>query len=216
MASDWYDLGVMRETPRENSRLFHRLDRDQIVVLRGITWEQYDAIDSARGESPQPRLAYLDGELEIMTTGRPHEVEKKMIARLVEAYAEETGVALNGFGNETYRRRPKAAGLEPDECYCVGKEKEFPDLAIEVVHTSGGIDKLEVYRRLGVREVWFFIAGEFHVFRLAGDTYRRAKKSTALRGISLERLARIIQATDRTRQTQAIRAYRKSIQKRRR
>ena len=32
-------------------------------------------------------------------------------------------------------------------------EKELPDLAIEVVVTSGNVDKLIVYQRLGVQEV---------------------------------------------------------------
>ena len=34
-------------------------------------------------------------------------------------------------------------------------DKEIPELAIEVVYTSGGIDILKIYRRLGVKEVWF-------------------------------------------------------------
>lgn len=188
---------------------------DQTVVLRGLSWEQYDAIDSARGpDVSQPRLAYLDGALEIMTTGRLHEYRKKMIARLVEAYAEEAGVELSGFGNETYRRRPKAAGLEPDECYCIDEEKEFPDLAIEVVQSSDGIDKLEIYRRLGVREVWFFVDGAFQVFRLRGDSYRRTARSLALRGIDLKEVARIVLTIDRGKQTRAIRAYRRALRRR--
>jgi hypothetical protein len=35
-------------------------------------------------------------------------------------------------------------------------ERDRPDIAIEVIWTSGGIDKLEVYRKLGVREVWYY------------------------------------------------------------
>lgn len=211
MTSDWYDVTLVREI---SSRLQELSERDQVIVLRGVSWEQYDALDESRGEASQPRLAYLDGSLEIMTTGRPHEYEKTMIARLVEAFAEEAGVELNGFGNETYRRKPKAAGLEPDECYCIDAEKEIPDLAIEVVHSSGGIDKLEVYRRLGVREVWFFIAGAFEVFRLRGGVYRRARKSFALRGIDLHEVARIVRTIDRAKQTRAVRAYRKALQRR--
>jgi Uma2 family endonuclease len=51
-------------------------------------------------------------------------------------------------------------GFEPielnDECYCIGTEKEFPDIALEVIVTSGGVDNLEVYKRLGIKEVWFW------------------------------------------------------------
>ena len=44
-------------------------------------------------------------------------------------------------------------GVEPDECYCLGTLAEIPDIAIEIALTSGGIDKLEVYRGLQVPEV---------------------------------------------------------------
>jgi hypothetical protein len=44
-------------------------------------------------------------------------------------------------------------GVEPDECYVLGDvaEPARPDLAIEVVWSSGGINELEIYRKLGVR-----------------------------------------------------------------
>src|SRR5215471_14081248 len=146
-------------------------ERDEIIVLRNITWAQYLALDRARGESSSPRMAYLDGELELMTTGWDHEVLKTFLARLLECYAEERGLFFDGAGNMTCRKRKKQAGAEPDECYFVGQHRGFPDLAIEVVWTSGGIDKLEIYRRLGVREVWFWIAGRISIFALAGDRY---------------------------------------------
>ncbi len=48
-------------------------------------------------------------------------------------------------------------GAEPDECYIVGNstEKAVPDLAIEVEWSfATGLSKPEIYRRLGVRELW--------------------------------------------------------------
>ena len=60
------------------------------------------------------------------------------------------------MGSTTVRNRLKQAGVEPDECYCIGEKKDIPDLAIEVTITSGSIKKLETYRRLGVKEVWFW------------------------------------------------------------
>lgn len=35
------------------------------------------------------RVTYLEGQLEIMSPSRSHEMLKKLIARLLEAYAEE-------------------------------------------------------------------------------------------------------------------------------
>jgi len=37
------------------------------------------------------------------------------------------------------------------------------------VWTSGGISKLEVYGRLGVRQIWFFEGGELTFHALRGD-----------------------------------------------
>jgi len=44
--------------------------------------------------------------------------------------------------------------------------KDLPDIAIEVVLTSGGIEKLPVYAGLGVREVWFWEDDAFHLHAL--------------------------------------------------
>jgi len=185
--------------------------RDQVVVLRGVPWPQYEALLRARGEAPQPRLAYLDGVLEIMTTGFRHEIGKKLLARLVEAYAEERGVSLNGAGNMTFKKKAKQAGLEPDECYWLGKIRPAPDLAIEIVETSGGIDKLEIYRRLGVREVWFWIEGRIWAYARDAGPYREVRASTLMPELDLEELARIVVTTEDDEQTEAVRRYRHAL-----
>jgi len=131
-----------------------RADRDMddhVVVLHGIPWAQYVSLTKAIGDSGGIRTAYLDGELEITSPGRNHEHWKKLLARLVEAWADERELSLNGFGNETFQKEIDQAGLEPDECYILGPEKKLPDLAIEIVDTSRGIDKLEVHQAEAVR-----------------------------------------------------------------
>lgn len=145
MSGDWYDPMLMDRTETFLRRLPEPPAGDQIVVLRNVPWEQYDALCRASEDSAGPRMAYLDGDLEIVSPGIPHEGNKKLLARLLEAYGEETGLSLNGLGSTTFRRKAKKAGVEPDECYSIGPIGKLPDFAIEVVHTSGGIDKLEVY-----------------------------------------------------------------------
>jgi Uma2 family endonuclease len=190
--------------------------RDQAVLLHGITWEQYEELSRARGEYPRPLMAYLDGELELVTTSTRHEFVKKMVARLLEAYAEERGVPLNGFGMATRRRKAKQAGAEPDEQYSIGRSgRGSPDLAVEIVFTSGGIDKLEIYRRLKVAEVWFWIDDRFWIYRLFGSHFEPVDASVAVPDIDLGAIAKIIATTDETRQTEAVRAYRRSLRRRR-
>src|SRR5262245_10548769 len=118
--------------------------------MYGIAWSGYEAQLALRGDAPVPRVAYLDGAMELMSPSRDQERIKSYIGRLIETYALERGLELSPYGAWTLGRAPKAAGLEPDECYIVGSDQrgERPDLAIEVVWTHGGLDKLEIYRRL--------------------------------------------------------------------
>jgi len=44
--------------------------------------------------------------------------------------------------------------------------KTHPDLAIEVILSSGSIAKLEKYRRLGIPEVWFWENNRLEVYAL--------------------------------------------------
>ena len=178
--------------------------------MHAVDWSVYQTLLEARGERPQPRLAYVDGQLEIMTTSRRHEIIKKMIARLAETYVDERGGFFNATGQETLKHDKEEAGAEPDEAYFVGPMKAFPDLVIEVVQTHGGIDKLEIYRRMKVAEVWFWLDGALVVYRLVGERYQRTNKSAALRGIDLEQLTRIVGNTEID-QAKAIRDYRAAL-----
>lgn len=188
---------------------------DQVVVLRGVSWEQYTALDRAKADQPRPAIAYLDGELELVTTSTRHELVKKLLARLIEAFAEERRLRLDGFGDATVRNKRRRAGAEPDEWYRITRTSKVPDLVIEVVFTSGGIDKLEVYRRLGVAEVWCWIDGKIWMYRLVDGAYAEATESRALEGIDLDRLERVIAAADEeSDQTALVRAYRRSLAKR--
>jgi Uma2 family endonuclease len=161
------------------------------IPLHGVSWEQYEAMVTAVGSRPRLRMTYLEGLLEIMTISAEHEMLKKMIARLIEIYALEKDIDLFSCGSATYRSAAAARGLEPDESYCVGTRKEFPDFAIEVVLTSGGLDKLQVYQGLGVLEVWFWQDGKLIVQRLQadGDAYAPVSRSVLLPDLDLELLA---------------------------
>jgi Uma2 family endonuclease len=101
--------------------------------------------------------------------------------------------------------------VEPDECYSVGSGLPArPDLAIEVIWTSGGLDKLEVYRGLEVGEVWMWRDGVIEVYRLAGDSYERRERSALFPDLDLAEVARHIDVEN---QTEAIRRYRDTIRR---
>jgi Uma2 family endonuclease len=165
---------------------------EQRVVFCGVSWNQYLSFDKKLGDDrPSPRLYYLDGELEIMTTSSEHERIKKWIGDLLAVYFEEAGLEVTPRGQATMRAALKAAGAEPDESWCIGDEKPIPDLALEVVLTSGGIRKLEVYRRFKVPEVWFWRRGKLELFVLeSSGNYRASSKSRLLPALDVVALAR--------------------------
>ena len=139
-------------------------------VLCGMSWERYLAFDKALGDDrPGPRFYYLDGELEILTTSSEHERIKKWLGGCMDIYFQETEMDVTPHGQATMRLALKAAGAEPDESWCISEEKEFPDLVLEIALTSGGIRKLDLYRRFRVPEVWIWRKGRLEVFALEAD-----------------------------------------------
>jgi Uma2 family endonuclease len=173
-------------------------------VLRDIAWADYQRLLELRGEGSVPRLTYLDGELELMTPSVDHEGLKTRLRRLIEAYAELCGIPLEGFGSWTLRSELQRRGVEADECYAIGPlsgTPEIPDFAIEVIWTRGGIDKLEVYRGLGVREVWIWQGRQLRIYTLDNDAYRTVARSCFLPGLD-PRL--IVECMDAPSQTEAV------------
>ena len=184
---------------------------DHFVYLR-VGWDDYEKLLAMRGESSVPRITYLNGVVELMSPSSYHELDKKRFARLLEAWSEVAGVELEGYGSWTLTDEEQEVGAEADECYTVGRlavdDEDRPDVAIEVVWTSGGVNKLEVYRKLGVREVWYFRKGKIQPHVLRGERYEAVSRSEVLPGIDIEQLASFI---DRPSTSRAIKEYRAAI-----
>ena len=171
-------------------------DREEKFITSGITWQAYESLLTSLGNSSSYRVAYLSETLEIMSPSRSHELDKKAIARLLEAYLEENRIRFWGLGSTTFKSKDKQAGKEPDECYCIGTDKDVPDLAIEVIYTSGGVDTLEIYRRLGVGEVWFWQNQKFTVYCLQNNSYQKQFQSKLLPNLDLGLLAQYVVIND--------------------
>jgi Uma2 family endonuclease len=180
---------------------------DQRVYLHDVAWEDFERLLAIKGDDPVPRMAYLEGTVELMTPSEDHEAIKKAIARLLEAYAEELGIELEGIGSWTLKRADEKRGVEPDECYSIGRVRgKMPDIAIEVNWTGGGgIDKLDIYRGLGVREVWMWDKDRIAVFVLRAAGYERAARSEILPQVDVNLIESLL---DRPTQTAAIRELR--------
>jgi Uma2 family endonuclease len=190
---------------------------EQRILLEGVSWRQYELLLATFGDDfPGLRLNYLAGSLEIMGTSAEHEEIKTIIAMLLESFFLENQIRFHGIGAATFRKIDQQRGLEPDECYCLGGKKELPDLAIEVVLSFGLLDKLEIYRGLGITEVWVWEAGQFKIYHLRNDegnnstSYELIAQSELLPTCDLAQLANYVKPAE---QFDAVIAYREELRR---
>lgn len=194
----------------ELSRRDDRPHEDHVVQLEQVSWSDYERLLAIRGDRSAPRFTYIEGLLEIMSPSKDHESIKSFIGRLVEAYCHHAGIVFSPYGSWTLKEEKKERGAEPDECYVFGEAPaDRPHLAIEVEWTSGRIDKLEVYRKLDVREVWRWRKGSIEVYVLRGEQYVRSPKSEALPGLDLDLLLSFL---DRPTAYHAVRDFRAALE----
>jgi Uma2 family endonuclease len=189
-----------------------RPQEDHFVILHDVAWSDYQRFLEVRGDRSSPRIAYLEGELEIMSPSESHERIKSLIGCLVEVWCLERDVEFTTVGSWTLEDKAVDRGVEPDECYIFGPPRGAlrPDLAIEVIWTSGGINKLEIYRKLGVAEVWIWRRGKLIPHALRGESYEALAQSAVLPEVDLQQLVGFL---DQPTTSAAIRAYREVLRK---
>lgn len=156
--------------------LLDQATQDQRIVYSGITWQQFKLIQAGFANSPGVRLFFHHETIEILMPGREHEVFSRLIGFLIGLFCLEKGIEFEPTGSMTQEREGEASA-QADESYCFGASKSTPDLAIEVIVTSGGPNKLARYQALEVPEVWFWQDGLFTLHRLRNGKYERIYRS---------------------------------------
>jgi Uma2 family endonuclease len=164
----------------------------QRVILHGVSWETYERLLADFEDSHAAHFAYDQGVLEIMVLSLQHEEPNRTLSLLVEVLAEELGVDVRRLGSTTFKRRDLSKGFEPDSCFYIQNEdrvkgkKEIdltvdppPDLLIEIDISSPSLDKLPIYARLGVPEVWRYDGSRVHILQLEVGQYREVEHSIA-------------------------------------
>jgi Uma2 family endonuclease len=142
---------------------------DQLLLLQG-SWEQFELIQQGCEDNKGLRLSYLDGTIELLMPGLLHEIFSHAIGTLLTIFLAHQGLLFFAMGQTDQKKKPIAAA-QPDQSYSIGTLKKIPDLAIEVVFPSGGINKLAKYQAIGVSEVWFWEDGTLSLYRLRGKVY---------------------------------------------
>jgi Uma2 family endonuclease len=170
---------------------------EQRFVMGGIRWDAYVTICDALEEHCGVRMIYNDGRLIFVGKSRLHEQLAEFLGHLVMAVAAYLQIDCEPSGEATFRRRPKAAGLEGDRTFHFGpnaqrmqglRNYDFevdppPDLAIEVEATHSADDAIAAWGRLGVPEVWRFDVSTFTCTfwnRRDGETYEQVIRSMFL------------------------------------
>jgi len=171
---------------------------EERVLLPGYySWSQFEAIAPSFADILGLRVTYLDGYIELMTTGELHEKIKTMLGFLIETYFVSMEIEYEPVGNATRSDRDRKVSFEPDESYYIGDKGKHPNLAIEVIITSGTIDKLEKYKRLQIEEVWFWESDRLSVYHLQGESYQAIDRSQILPDLDIDLLVRCVKMDSR-------------------
>jgi len=198
--------------------------------MSNVDWRTYSRLLHIFAERPGVRLTYDRGELEIMSPTLQHDDDSRFLCILVFALAEELSLPLKPGGSTTLRRRLKKRGIEADECFWIANAPRIagrrrldlrtdppPDLAIEVDVTHGSLDRLSIYARLGVPEVWR-VDGDVLTFHVL-DTDRTYRDATISRSFPLLTPAALLGFLQQSRtsddDTVVIRGFREWVRERR-
>ncbi|MGL5064818.1 MAG: Uma2 family endonuclease [Microcoleus sp.] len=166
--------------------------KDQRLVHYGMSWQQFKLLQESFADSPGIRLAYYDGEIEIVTVSPDHESISRMITALLIVYFLHNDIEFNPLGSFTQEQEKKVSA-QADESFAIGSSTATkPDLSVEVIFTSGSDRKLIHYQVLGVPEVWFWEDGLFRLYRLRESGYERIDRSEILPDLDINLLARCL------------------------
>lgn len=181
---------------------------DEPILIDELSWREFKVVEQLLSR-PGVRLSFLDGVLEIRRMpGEKHETIKERIGSLLDLYLLQMGIDYQPTGSMTLESPSGLVKREADKSYKLGSNREFPDLAVEVVVTSGGINKLEAYKRLQIPEVWFWENGALRMYSLGANGYAEVDRSFVLPDLDIVLLVRCINIENHL---QAMREFKQTI-----
>jgi Uma2 family endonuclease len=193
------------------------------AILRGIGWQQFEAVLQEAGEHRAARYAYHDGELEIMSPLAVHEDYKSIIRSIVEILLEEMNLEFRGLASVTLKSSRAAQAVEPDECFYIQHEAQVrdkerldldidppPDLALEIDISSR--THFRHYAALGIPELWRFDGKELEILRLEEGAYRDASASQLFPQFDLKtQVPAIVRQSRQEGRNKTLKAFRQEV-----
>jgi len=170
---------------------------EKVLTVSGVSWEQFKVIEAQLQDNQNVRLSYLSGILEIMSPiGEKHEEVKSTLGLLIEAYMREKNIRFYKRGGYTLEEPGYASGT-PDESYSISIKGEVPDIVIEIIVSSGTINRKHLYKPKRIPEVWFWKSNEIKVFRLSEQgEYEEVNRSGFLPDLDLDLLLHYVAKPD--------------------
>ncbi|MDH6060245.1 Uma2 family endonuclease [Chrysosporum bergii ANA360D] len=195
----------------------------QCLILRDISWAEFEAILQELGEHRGGRVVYYQGVLEIRMPLPEHEKVKILIGEFVKILLDELEIDWEPYGSTTFKRQEMATGLEPDDCFyiqnaarMIGKNRlnlsvdPPPDLAIEIDVTSK--TQLSAYLALGVPELWCYADTQLQIFLLHEGEYVQVENSPTFADLPvIEGILQFLNLSDTDGASQARRAFRQWV-----
>jgi len=169
------------------------IDEQRLTLPSHYSWQQFLDLEVWLADTAGLRIAYLDGNIELMTLGETHEGIKGVLRFLLEVYFVEKGIRFFPVGSATRRDQTKDVSFEPDESYYLGEKKSYPDLAIEIIVTSGNMNKLEKYSRFAIPEVWFWQNNQLFLYHWQESGYVQIYRSELLPDLDVDLLLKCLQ-----------------------
>jgi Uma2 family endonuclease len=160
------------------------------LTLRGVDWDLYRGLSRLADRRGGLKRAYDRGTLDILVPSFEHERRDRVLHRLIVTLTEEMGLPIVEGGIMTLRRKPKRIGIEADEiCWIQNAQKLSgmspsqrrtlpPDLAIEVDVSRSSNDKLELYRKFQIPEIWRLTEDHLSLHILGPDGYKLSMNSS--------------------------------------
>lgn len=196
----------------------------QRVLLKNVSWQEFEMILEELGEHRAARIAYENGLLEIMTPLPEHEVTKVFLTNFVEILLEELDIEFLPFGSTTFKNELMDKGIEPDNCFYIQNEPVVrgkyrldltvdppPDLALEIDVTSR--THSSIYEALAVPELWRFEKGKLQINVLQNGKYIESTSSQIFPNFPLQQvIPEYLQQCKTVGRNKTMRAFRSWVQ----
>jgi len=157
-----------------------------------------------------------------MAPAFPHENEKNIINRLVQALSDELDIDIESAGSTTFKMEILEKGAEPDDCFyiqnaahVIGLDDDLdlekdppPDLVVEVERTNSSLSKFPIYAAMNVPEIWRVAKKRVRIHLRSNETYQEEPHSRAFPFLSSEVLSEYLNRGQKEGSRLATRAFR--------